>query len=1042
MLNTQNFALVGADSLGGFLRWALFIILAITAIILLISKTKIAKKSVGPTMLVLTILAAPFLLITTVEKTVKPEGKTVSSEVNRPDIDIPKTSKDDKEKTRFTTGLPETNVNEKPEPKAAENNSGRGSSNQNSSNNNLTPAEPSTPVEPSNPTEPSTTTQPDNPTQPEDPIIDPVLPTKYHLTINNPEYVAVDVSGDYEKDAEIFVAAIDREDEYYFFEGWVNGENNTVSTTANYTFNMPENDLSLTPTYRFEQPKVTVHFETNDGSNVDDIIINKGQTINQLPSTIKDYYDFLGWFDENNNQLTTETAIDAEITYYARWQIVSHTVTFNTHGGTEIAPLTKDHGETLGEVESTLARYHLIGWFTEENGQGTEYTKDSIVNSDVTLHAYWEINTVTISFNSEKGTTVNPITINEGESITQIPETERAGYIFGGWFTETNGVGEKLTTSITFEDDAIYYAKWTFDTMPIVWQHSGVCEFHNGNAITGDECEKYAGQSYIDTGVQLYNTANFQKDFEIGFEIVEYTPSAQTESQATFFNAKDPTVNTGVIVRRQSNNIEINSNSGKQTTGDASKVYVAYGPVQKVTVIRQGGHVKYSINDEDFAEVEPPQNLDNIAAANLFELTTWFGGYPDKEKPIKNENNVIVSYVAKKFINAKLKNMYIKLEQEEPYDSSDEIVTFNPANPALIGYQNIIDGWKPQITIFNKDSENINNSTWGIDEETFWAGLKSNFESNNCLTPSYEDSAIDTWNKNGTVDCSKPLAYNTGINAALNVYLYDEASSSRGDQVAYTKSSAGTISNMIPNQTYYWEKADDSTVYGYVKAETSNKFRMIDAGSIRNVRDLGGLTASYTNGDTTKSGTVKYEKLFRGERLWKNQSDIDVITNLGVDKEYALVESTSDTWLNDSKLSDVEQQDIIHYNFDYGTANYAVARETVTSIMQDVVAGKNIYFHCRIGSDRTGTVAYLLEGLLGVPDEERYEEYELSHLSGHVDRTRYYKQKPGNTVKFVYMMDYVLTNQDIYDWYMSGTEDEDAGKALIQNFRDAMINYN
>ena len=386
--------------------------------------------------------------------------------------------------------------------------------------------------------------------------------------------------------------------------------------------------------------------------------------------------------------------------------------------------------------------------------------------------------------------------------------------------------------------------------------------------------------------------------------------------------------------------------------------------------------------------------------------------------------------------------MYIKLEQEEPYDSSDEIVTFNPANPALLGYQNTINGWKPQITTFNKNATDINNSTWGVEEETFWSALKTNFESNNCSIPSYEDSAIDTWNKNGTVDCSKPLAYNTGINAALNVYLYDEANSSRGGQVAYTKSANGTISNMIPNQTYYWEKADDSTVYGYIKAETSNKFRMIDAGSIRNVRDLGGLTASYTDGDTTKSGTVKYEKLFRGERLWNNQSDIDVITNLGVDKEYALVESDSDTWRNDSKLSDVEQKNVIHYNFDYGTANYAVARETITNIMQDVVAGKNIYFHCRIGSDRTGTVAYLLEGLLGVPDEERYEEYELSHLSGHVDRTRYYKQKPGNTVKFVYMMGYVLTNQDIYDWYLSGTEDEDADKALIQNFRDTMINYN
>jgi protein tyrosine/serine phosphatase len=188
---------------------------------------------------------------------------------------------------------------------------------------------------------------------------------------------------------------------------------------------------------------------------------------------------------------------------------------------------------------------------------------------------------------------------------------------------------------------------------------------------------------------------------------------------------------------------------------------------------------------------------------------------------------------------------------------------------------------------------------------------------------------------------------------------------------------------------------------------------------------------------------LKYEKLFRGERLWDSQDDVDLIAALGADKEYALVESSSDTWLNDLKLDNVAQRDLIHYDFNYGSSNYAIARQTVTEVMRDVVAGKDIFFHCRVGADRTGTLAYLLEGLLGVPDEERYEEYELTHLSGLTDRTRYYKQKASNNnKKFVYMMGYVRTNQDIYDWFMAGSADEDADKTLIQDFRDAMINYN
>ena len=50
--------------------------------------------------------------------------------------------------------------------------------------------------------------------------------------------------------------------------------------------------------------------------------------------------------------------------------------------------------------------------------------------------------------------------------------------------------------------------------------------------------------------------------------------------------------------------------------------------------------------------------------------------------------------------------------------------------------------------------------------------------------------------------------------------------------------------------------------------------------------------------------------------------------------------------------------------------------------MQDVVAGKKIYFNCKIGTNRTDTLAYFLEGLLGVSQEEKLQDYELSYFYG------------------------------------------------------------
>ena len=96
---------------------------------------------------------------------------------------------------------------------------------------------------------------------------------------------------------------------------------------------------------------------------------------------------------------------------------------------------------------------------------------------------------------------------------------------------------------------------------------------------------------------------------------------------------------------------------------------------------------------------------------------------------------------------------------------------------------------------------------------------------------------------------------------------------------------------------------------------------------------------------------------------------------------------------------------VIHYNFDKNTANYSITRKAVTDVMNEVINNNNIFVHCRVGADRTGTLAYLLEGLLGVPDEYRYRDYELTSIAGLNDRTRYYDQKSNsNYYKFLYMM--------------------------------------
>ena len=137
----------------------------------------------------------------------------------------------------------------------------------------------------------------------------------------------------------------------------------------------------------------------------------------------------------------------------------------------------------------------------------------------------------------------------------------------------------------------------------------------------------------------------------------------------------------------------------------------------------------------------------------------------------------------------------------------------------------------------------------------------------------------------------------------------------------------------------------------------------------------------------------------------------------------------------------------INYDIAVGTDGYTNTRKSLKQLMQDVVAGKSIYFHCTHGADRTGTIAYLAETLLGVSKEDRLQDFELTSLSGRPDRTRYYEEKNGNYKKFLYMTAKndsgqgleLETYDSVLQWYLAGTDDEAADRALIAAFKAEIL---
>ena len=61
--------------------------------------------------------------------------------------------------------------------------------------------------------------------------------------------------------------------------------------------------------------------------------------------------------------------------------------------------------------------------------------------------------------------------------------------------------------------------------------------------------------------------------------------------------------------------------------------------------------------------------------------------------------------------------------------------------------------------------------------------------------------------------------------------------------------------------------------------------------------------------------------------------------------------------------------------------NKPKVKETFCFVVKCLRENKPVYFHCAAGRDRTGTLAVLLEGALGVSESDMAKDYELTYFS-------------------------------------------------------------
>ena len=217
-------------------------------------------------------------------------------------------------------------------------------------------------------------------------------------------------------------------------------------------------------------------------------------------------------------------------------------------------------------------------------------------------------------------------------------------------------------------------------------------------------------------------------------------------------------------------------------------------------------------------------------------------------------------------------------------------------------------------------------------------------------------------------------------------------------QNATANATSASVYNLIPGRKYYYTVSEDGTVWEKGFFNTTGRRRMIKVsnsygrGYANNCRDLGGLIVS----DHGTQKTIKYGYLFRGTNMDRTSANVEWpilldFMNIGRDIDLrngnASNPGSSDQG-NTTCYCPWPNNEVLYTapgiadgtNFD-DLSDPVKVGQIFMAFYNTVKSGKATYFHCYSGADRTGYIAMLIEGLLGVSEKDCTIDYELTSFS-------------------------------------------------------------
>lgn len=187
------------------------------------------------------------------------------------------------------------------------------------------------------------------------------------------------------------------------------------------------------------------------------------------------------------------------------------------------------------------------------------------------------------------------------------------------------------------------------------------------------------------------------------------------------------------------------------------------------------------------------------------------------------------------------------------------------------------------------------------------------------------------------------------------------------------------LENLFIGKTYYWKVTNTSSSGAFtVQCDAP---RVIDVDGVTNVRDIGGWKEGIKQGMLYRSARLSENKT--GESLITDEGRKTVVEELGIRTEVDLRDAKNNEYGSITQSAAGDEVEYIHYPMKSG-GSYLILNISSLPGLFEILGDEENYpllFHCSIGTDRTGVVAFLVNGLLGVDEEDLYRDYLISNFA-------------------------------------------------------------